>query len=1029
MRQRRAPRRLDELPALQEESLRKGTITTYIMIILQANLQRSRAGFDLIIKAAEDHNACVILASEPNKIKATKAQWFTNPCCNCAIKVMKCAPFKTQTVSSGDCFVRLDTDYTTLYSIYLSYNDSRETFERELQLLYNDVHALINTDPNRAVILGGDFNAKSPAWNSPREDARGRILAEWFASLDLNVLNRGNTPTYINGDQTSFIDITTCTQNTLTSVEHWEVLEEENLSDHNTILIKTNSHREGNRKSEHSSNRSWRLKEEKIDALQDKISERFSLTPETPSDAIKMIQNICDEVLPRRRPPKNKSVYWWTEDIKNIRKQCFAIKRKIVKRNAARNRNAQEIETLKKEYNTRKKHLRNAILNSQSSSWKKLCEDLNENVWGTGYKIVCKKINKTLTTNNLNTEEKVAVADKLFPQHPITDWQTYHLRMEDIPLFTLDELLEVYTEIACGKAPGPDGISPEIIKIFIKTVPDAFLNLINEQLKLGKFPNIWKTARLVLIEKERKLGESNTSYRPICLLDILGKVYEKLIKIRLELEISKSGGLSPRQYGFVAGRSTIDAMLEVKNKADEAKRHKKICVLSMVDVQNAFNSTPWEGIIEELKARNIPPYLLNVLSSYFQDRNIIIDSTVKNTSCGVPQGSVLAAVLWNIYYDPVLRLKFPPNTSPIGYADDLALLTTGSEKETIEREINLAMTQVNNWMTRKKLKLAPHKTEVVMLVSSRAIPEITVEVAGVQTKSKDSAKYLGVLFDKNMRMTAHIRKVAEKAEKTATNLGRLMPNISGPKNDKRKLLGAVVYSTLFYGIPAWVDVLRFNKYRNRLEKVQRKVMLRQCRSYRTASTAALQVVSGTPPIELMAEERTELYKARKSNANINEFKDTLKESIMRKWQHKWNQETVKGQWTKQLIPTIEPWVTRSYGSVTYEMCQFLTGHGNFEEYLNRMGISTSNLCRYCGEIDNPEHMIFKCSRWSVQRTSCWNELEGAQTPNSIIEKMMDNPRNWDAVCHFITTTFKTKNTDIQGTRMQQPNSPSTGQTG
>ncbi|KAL1446222.1 hypothetical protein WDU94_003696, partial [Cyamophila willieti] len=159
---------------------------------------------------------------------------------------------------------------------------------------------------------------------------------------------------------------------------------------------------------------------------------------------------------------------------------------------------------------------------------------------------------------------KLEIAEKLFPNHDIEEWQLSSVQESEIPPFTMDELLQVLVDIRNKKAPGPDGIVPEMVKIFLKTAPDFCLGLFNRLLKKGVFPTTWKSAKLVLIEKEKKPGDTESSYRPICLLDSMGKVFERLIKIRLEKEIVINGGLSPHQYGFMAGKSTIDAMLEVK---------------------------------------------------------------------------------------------------------------------------------------------------------------------------------------------------------------------------------------------------------------------------------------------------------------------------------------------------------------------------------------------------------------------------------------------------------------------------------
>lgn len=958
----------------------------------------------MLAKSAQDHGADVILASEPNVNKTRRAGWFINDRCNCAINVVNHKNFKVTHSSAGDCFVRIDSKELSIYSCYLSFNDNRETYERELLQLYTDIRRL----SNNKVIVGGDFNAKSRIWNSPIEDTRGIILAEWFASLDLVVVNRGNCPTFVRGSSKSFIDVTACTQTLARHISSWEVLLEENLSDHNSILFNLETNSSQVPAQEHFNLKpTWRFQEDKVETFQNRICETINAIEQSPEDTVRLIQNVCDEIFTRKTMAnRRKPVYWWNSEISDLRKKCFTIKRRIVRGNGRRIRDLEDIERLKGEYHANKVELRKAIVKSQTLSWTKVCEDLNGNIWGTGYKIVCRKF-KILNTKTIPTIEKLDVASKLFPEHKIEEWRTGSVTLAEIPPFTLDEVLTVCVNIKNKKAPGPDGIVPEIVKTFIKAAPDFCLKLFNDLLRQGLFPDVWKTAKLILIEKERKPTDTETSYRPICLLDALGKVFEKLIKVRLEEELDKSGGLAPLQFGFVAGKSAIDAMLEVKKLAKKAKQKKQLCVLTMVDVKNAFNSTPWRGILEELEKKNIPPYLVKIISSYFTNRNILVDNVVKNTSCGVPQGSVLGPVLWNVYYDPVLRLQMPLNTKTLAYADDLVLITTGFKRENIELEIRLAMIKINNWMRSKRLQLAPQKTEVIMLVSSRAITEVIIEVGENHIKSKDAAKYLGVVFDKNMRMTAHIKNVAEKAEKVATNLGRIMPNIKGPHNCKRKLLATVVYSTLFYGIPVWGEVLKFQKYRLKLEKVQRKVMIRQCRSYRTASTAALQVISGTLPIELMAEERIRMYEARKSNINMIDLKAELSQTLLRRWQNKWDQETLKGQWTKTLIKDIDPWVTRRHGDVTYELCQFLTGHGNFQAYLKKMNIKPDDRCKYCGETDTSEHMIFHCLRWTNQRTSCWARV-GALSPATVIGEMLKSKHRWDRIGAFIENIVREK---------------------
>lgn len=341
-----------------------------------------------------------------------------------------------------------------------------------------------------------------------------------------------------------------------------------------------------------------------------------------------------------------------------------------------------------------------------------------------------------------------------------------------MPLFTIIEEVETAVEKLRGKkAPGPDGLGSETVKVLFHIAPDYCVNVFNSLLSDGIFPRIWKKADLVLIEKGKKDACGQMTYRPVCLLDALGKVMEDLLRGRLIEEIDENGGLAENQYGFRARRSTIDAMKKVITFAEEAKRKRKLCAMVLLDVKNAFNSMPWKGIIDELKRRNVSEYITRIFCSYFQDRELrVADNTVLNLSCGVPQDSKVGPTLWNIYYDSVLRLSLPPNTNTITYADDLVVITCGETKEELESEVNTAICIIGEWMKDHNLKIAPQKTEVVLLRSKRTCKEIEVIVDGTLIRSKMTAKHLGVLFDQNLRMTEHIKMAAAKAERVAVNL-------------------------------------------------------------------------------------------------------------------------------------------------------------------------------------------------------------------------------------------------------------------
>ncbi|KAI5748206.1 hypothetical protein M8J77_023050 [Diaphorina citri] len=687
----------------------------------------------------------------------------------------------------------------------------------------------------------------------------------------------------------------------------------------------------------------------------------------------------------------------------------------MVRGNRRREMTEEERSTLRNQYFKSKKELRIAINVSKRKAWEKLCDDLNRNIWGSAYKIVCKKF-KVSPNIPLKIEEKIKEAEKLFPRHEPITWEEIEVRAEEIPKITMEEVVEAFHKLKNKKAPGTDGISSEIAKALFEADPQYCTTLFNNILVEGTFPKIWKIGKLVLLEKGKTDDEGKMTYRPICLLNVLGKVMEHLIKGRLVKELKEKGDLCEAQFGFREGRSTLDAMGAVLKLAEEAKHMRKLCAMTLVDIKNAFNSMPWKGIIRELKKKNISNYLVKILCSYFQDRRLEIeDDVIQELTSGVPQGSVLGTILWNVYYDPVLKTELPPNSSLVAYADDLVIVTSGKTKEEIEQVTNNAMEKIIEWMNNAQLKVAPQKTEVVLLASKRKCREITVRVEDMEIKSKKSAKYLGVMFDENLRMVEHVKYAVEKAERTAGMLAKIMPNLKGPDNSKRKILASVVYSTLLYGASVWGKIIRWQKYITLLQRVQRKVMTRLCRSYRTTSTPALQVLSGSLPIELMIEEKMGLYNLYKRTEDVEERRDgktELQEELMIKWQQKWDREYAKGQWTKRLIPNINVWISRTHGDLTYELSQFFTGHGHFNTYLFKIKKRTSEKCQYCNsERDDPYHTLYECTRFVRQRYECNQKLGKQLTPEITVEEMVKSKEGWETIEKTIRDIMKIKEKD------------------
>lgn len=145
----------------------------------------------------------------------------------------------------------------------------------------------------------------------------------------------------------------------------------------------------------------------------------------------------------------------------------------------------------------------------------------------------------------------------------------------------------------------------------------------NGCLQWGVFPSIWKTGSLrALLKGEDKDAKDPKSYRPICLLSVIGKLFEKLIISRLSGTSMAPGRVSDRQFGFTAGKSTEDAIVELRRMVSASERRYAVALL--FDISGAFDNVWWPLVLDSLKSRDCPRNIYKVMQSYFDSRTVKI---------------------------------------------------------------------------------------------------------------------------------------------------------------------------------------------------------------------------------------------------------------------------------------------------------------------------------------------------------------------------------------------------------------------
>ena len=220
---------------------------------------------------------------------------------------------------------------------------------------------------------------------------------------------------------------------------------------------------------------------------------------------------------------------------------------------------------------------------------------------------------------------------------------------------TIREVKETIKSFKNNKAPGQSAIT----KMMMIQLPDnaikRYTDIINLAFSMGYFPILFKNGILVLIPKPRKDPTEPINYRPITLLEIPGKVFEKIINKRLHKFCEQNNVFNTNQYGFRAGRGTDLAITRIYETISINQKHKHHCNIVCRDVKKAFDKVWHLGIkYKIITIRDLPSIVKKVLCNYLDKRTVQIKvegvtGEKMQLLSGVPQGGILSPTLYIMY--------------------------------------------------------------------------------------------------------------------------------------------------------------------------------------------------------------------------------------------------------------------------------------------------------------------------------------------------------------------------------------------
>lgn len=371
----------------------------------------------------------------------------------------------------------------------------------------------------------------------------------------------------------------------------------------------------------------------------------------------------------------------------------------------------------------------------------------------------------------------------------------------------IDEVVEIVKKLKTRKAPGPDNISNLLIKNLPNSGLEVLTKVLNHCCNSFKFPLSWKIGKIVAIPKSGKDCKIPSNHRPISLLSNLGKIFEKIILNRLVKFEKQNEIFVHTQFGFRTDHSTIQQVLRITEHAAIGFNNKKSTGVVSLDVQKAFDSIWHNGIIHKLNALKFPIHLIKIIGSYLGGRKAFVSlsdasSRPYEIKAGVPQGSLLAPFLFNIYINDI---KKPKNCEIATYADDTLLFcqrqskNANAIKTTLENGLRVVQKHFATW----KIQINEEKTQFIVLSRSTKMPALLVanppRVNGLPLKWCKSIKYLGVTLDSRLSYKAHIDSSISNAKTAISMLSCILKRNSPAKlGTKLMILKAYIRPILTY---------------------------------------------------------------------------------------------------------------------------------------------------------------------------------------------------------------------------------------
>lgn len=704
----------------------------------------------------------------------------------------------------------------------------------------------ILVDP-QSWIITGDFNSHSPSWGYPELNRKGEDVENWTDGNHLVLINRpDDPPTFYSRvwRTTSTPDLAFATDD-IHSIAQREVSAQLGGSDHRPVIITIQ------RIFEIHTTRllpSWNYKKANWDLFKREVDKRTSALVLTHHDISQNARNFNRAVLeaahaaiPRGRRRNYKP--YWTAELDTLHKAL----------NQARDTmESSPTDDNVEAHNRAKASFTKEKLQATRQSWHDKTASLNMETDTQGLWKLAKRLNddnpsrgKTVIEQNhqLKTEKAAAnIFAELYQEENSIHMPRQRVRQvreetaevllsdpsgaDDSCMseaFSMRELKQGIRKLKSKKAPGPDGVTGDMLKHLGPSSREMLLQIFNHSWRVGVVPPIWKEAEIIPVPKKGKDKKDPRSYRPISLLSCVGKLLERLVNRRLTFLLEARNILSPTQTGYRKFRNVEDQLALLTQDIESSFQEKKKTLAVFFDLSRAFDKVWREGLMLKLLRAGVRNNMYMWIQHYLFNRSARVKldgfhSKKVKLREGVPQGGVLSPTLFLLFINDITD-TIRKHVSNSLHADDLAAWTSSEHTSTATYRLQEVINNIAAWTEEWGLELNTTKTTTTLFSLSTVKEQVNLKLQGRVLPQTDTPTFLGVKLDTRLTWKPQIEEMERKGIRKLALLKKLAGTTWGADSKllTRTYTGAV-RPTLEYASTTWGTASKTNK--SRLDKVQ-----------------------------------------------------------------------------------------------------------------------------------------------------------------------------------------------------------------